>query len=273
MNKDIFLMRLEQLLYEIPREEREEAMDYYRSYFDDAGEENEAAVLEELESPQKIAESIQEALSSTGDMAGALKNPPQLREGQSGKYQYGRQTADGRQKSQDMFSGSDFQKESGETNSQASGAGYQKTSGTASYRRYDQYDGKHGRRAWGGMDKRTKLILFIIAAVFLLPVWGTAVSGVLGIIGAAIAVVAVLGVFSVGGVIGGIACTVLAIIRLCALSIGRGLFLLGAGMLLIAASGISVVLLLLLCGRLLPWAVRQIIRFFQWILQWGRSAA
>lgn len=262
MNKDIFLMRLEQLLYEIPREEREEAMDYYRSYFDDAGAENEAAVLEELESPQKIAESIKESLNSTGDMSGALKNPPQLRENQSqsGKYQYGRQTK-GEQKS--------FQKQSGET----SGQDYQKTSGAASYRRYDQYDDKQGRRAQVGMDKKTKLILFIIAAVFLLPVWGNAVSGILGIIGAVIAVVVVLGVLSVGGVVGGIACTVVAVIRLCTLSIGRGLLMLGTGMLLIAASGISAVLLLLLCGRLLPWAVRQVLRLFHWILQWGRSAA
>lgn len=270
MNKDIFLMRLEQLLYEIPREEREEAMDYYRSYFDDAGAENEAAVLEELESPQKIAESIKESLNSTGDMSGALKNPPQLRENQSqsGKYQYGRQTK-GEQKSRNMFSGSDFQKQSGET----SGQDYQKTSGAASYRRYDQYDDKQGRRVLGGMDKKTKLILIIIAAVFLLPVWGTAVSGILGIIGAVIAVVVVLGILSAGGVVGGIACTVVAIIRLCTLSIGRGLLMLGIGMLLIAASGISAVLLLLLCGRLLPWAVRQVIRLFHWILQWGRSAA
>ena len=42
MNKDMFLMQLEQLLSKIPREEREEAMDYYRSYFEDAGMENEA---------------------------------------------------------------------------------------------------------------------------------------------------------------------------------------------------------------------------------------
>ncbi len=81
MNRDLFLFKLEQLLYDIPKEERDEAMDYYRGYFDDAGAENEAVVLEELESPQAIADSIKEALRSTGDMSGGLKNPPQVRDG------------------------------------------------------------------------------------------------------------------------------------------------------------------------------------------------
>ena len=52
MNKDMFLMQLEQLLSKIPREEREEAMDYYRSYFEDAGMENysarHAAIMEQV---------------------------------------------------------------------------------------------------------------------------------------------------------------------------------------------------------------------------------
>lgn len=39
-------------------------MQYYNDYFDDAGEENEQQVIEELESPQKVAEKIK------ADMAG-----------------------------------------------------------------------------------------------------------------------------------------------------------------------------------------------------------
>ena len=79
MNKETFLSRLEQLLYDIPREEREEAMDYYRSYFEEAGEENEASVLEELDSPQEIAASIKADLKGPDSKAGRLKNPPQVR--------------------------------------------------------------------------------------------------------------------------------------------------------------------------------------------------
>ncbi len=271
MNKDNFLMRLEQLLYEIPREEREEAMDYYRSYFEDAGPENEAAVIEELESPQSIADSIKEALNSTGNMTGALKNPPQLREGQT-QSKSGNSGQNGQPENggwQTRFTGADFQK----TSQDESGSSYQNTSGQASYSRYDQYNAGRGRHAFSGMDKKTKLILIIIAAVFLLPVWGSLASAALGIIGAMIGIVAALGIFSVGGVIGGFVCTVAAIVSLCTMAITRGLLLLGTGMLLIAAGGLSIVLLLLICTRLLPWAVRQIVRLFHWVIQWGRSAA
>ena len=58
MNKDEFLRQLEVLLSGISQEERTEALAFYRSYFEDAGEANEAKILEELESPQKVADSI-----------------------------------------------------------------------------------------------------------------------------------------------------------------------------------------------------------------------
>lgn len=58
MNKDEFLRQLEALLSGISQEERTEALAFYRSYFEDAGEANEAKILEELESPQKVADSI-----------------------------------------------------------------------------------------------------------------------------------------------------------------------------------------------------------------------
>lgn len=58
MNKEEFLRQLEQLLSGITEEERADAVAFYRSYFEDAGEENEAAIIAELESPQKVAESI-----------------------------------------------------------------------------------------------------------------------------------------------------------------------------------------------------------------------
>lgn len=58
MNKEQFLKRLRELLTGIPETEAEEAMDYYRDYFADAGEENESRVIEELGSPEKVAENI-----------------------------------------------------------------------------------------------------------------------------------------------------------------------------------------------------------------------
>ena len=47
--------QLEKLLSDISEEERQEALDYYESYFDDAGEDQEANVIRELGSPGKVA--------------------------------------------------------------------------------------------------------------------------------------------------------------------------------------------------------------------------
>ena len=44
MNREEFLSQLERLLYDIPAQEREEALEYYNGYFDDAGKEKEAEV-------------------------------------------------------------------------------------------------------------------------------------------------------------------------------------------------------------------------------------
>lgn len=62
MRKDAFLKRLEMLLSDISAEEREEAMAFYCDYFEDAGEENEEAILAELGSPENVAETIKRDL-------------------------------------------------------------------------------------------------------------------------------------------------------------------------------------------------------------------
>lgn len=79
MDKEKFLWQLEKLLYDIPKEERDEALEYYRSYFEEAGEENEAKVLEELGDVQGIASSIKEGLGAGAGREEYLKYPPQPR--------------------------------------------------------------------------------------------------------------------------------------------------------------------------------------------------
>ena len=58
MNRKEYLERLEQLLLILPKEEREEALQYYSDYFDDAGIENEDKVILELGSPEEVAAKI-----------------------------------------------------------------------------------------------------------------------------------------------------------------------------------------------------------------------
>lgn len=51
MNRVQFMEQLKKLLSDISEEERQEALEYYESYFDDAGEDQEAEVIRELGSP------------------------------------------------------------------------------------------------------------------------------------------------------------------------------------------------------------------------------
>lgn len=58
MNRKEYMERLEQLLLVLPEEEREEALQYYHDYFDDAGVENESNVIRELGTPEEVAAKI-----------------------------------------------------------------------------------------------------------------------------------------------------------------------------------------------------------------------
>ncbi len=58
MNRTEFLSQLAAQLSDISPDEREEALSYYREYIEDAGLENEEAILNELGSPQKVAADI-----------------------------------------------------------------------------------------------------------------------------------------------------------------------------------------------------------------------
>ena len=70
MNRAQFMEQLKKLLSDISEEERQEALEYYESYFDDAGEDQEAEVIRELGSPGKVAAIIKEDLKSSSQNYG-----------------------------------------------------------------------------------------------------------------------------------------------------------------------------------------------------------
>ena len=69
MSRTEYMRELDALLQGISKEEREEAMQYYNDYFDDAGSENEEKVIEELGSPAKLAETIRAGINGNTDEA------------------------------------------------------------------------------------------------------------------------------------------------------------------------------------------------------------
>ena len=101
MNRIKFMTELAALLQDVPAEERRDAMKYYNDYFDDAGEENEQQVVEELGSPAKVAATIKADLGGSPKEYGEFtetgytdtrfehKDTPAGREAKEKEYQYG----------------------------------------------------------------------------------------------------------------------------------------------------------------------------------------
>ncbi len=68
MDRKDFMKELEYLLQDIPEEEKEDAIAYYRDYLEDAGDEHEAEVISEFGSPERVAAIIR------ADLGGDLEN-------------------------------------------------------------------------------------------------------------------------------------------------------------------------------------------------------
>lgn len=76
MNRIDFMKQLESLLQNISPAEREEALQYYNDYFNDAGQENEQVVIEALGNPAKVAENIKRDLYGSGYGDNAYQRAP-----------------------------------------------------------------------------------------------------------------------------------------------------------------------------------------------------
>ena len=222
MNKDEFLRQLEALLSGISQEERTEALAFYRSYFEDAGEANEAKILEELESPQKVADSIIKDLGvqpgdacssgAQGASAGAEWNP--------------------------AVQGAAQNASKGVPQGAAQNAAYSAPE-------------KDGMPGWA-------IVLLVITS----PVWLVMIlvilSALLGIVaalfGIAIAVVAVMGALLICGVVLFGAGIGTAFAGNPAIGIG----LMGGGLIVLAFGVLAVVLVVWIFGGFLPWALKGI---------------
>ena len=67
MSRWEFMRQLEKLLSDISPNEREEALQYYNDYFNDAGMENEQEVIKALGSPEQVAKIVKDGLGDGGN--------------------------------------------------------------------------------------------------------------------------------------------------------------------------------------------------------------
>lgn len=89
MNRVDFMNQLERLLQSIAPGEREEALQYYNDYFDDAGKENEQEVIEALGNPARVAENIKRDLLGNGYGGGPA---PKAQASDRALVEYGKET-------------------------------------------------------------------------------------------------------------------------------------------------------------------------------------
>lgn len=220
MNKTIFLRELEQYLQGISEEERKEAVSYYENYFEDAGTENEEAVLAELGSPREVANSIlaelEEAKTEKSDtlpMPAFAVEPKMKQNGQQGNEYTGEK----------------------------------------------EYTQKNNSVMQEKIEKRdnSKWILLSLLLLFTAPVWLGLLLGMIGtLVGLVIAVVALIigfGLASGACVIAGIGVFVFGVFRLFlaplegVLCFGSGLLVFGIGILFFLAVLLCVKLIELIC--------------------------
>ena len=74
MNRQEFMNQLEMLLSDISQAERDEALQYYNDYLDDAGIENEESAIRALGSPTQVAANIKEGLKEGNESGEFMEN-------------------------------------------------------------------------------------------------------------------------------------------------------------------------------------------------------
>ncbi len=242
MNKEEFLQRLRNLLSGIPAAEAEEALAYYHDYFADAGAENEARVIEELGSPEKVAENIRKDLGYPAEhnQEAAYRDPypnpyPEQNTG-SGSYEnraYGEYTA-----------------------------GY----GTATNTRTVSQEGEKKEHGAG----------WIILAICTCWLWGPLLIGaaatLFSLCVAAIATVIGLAAASFGMIVAGIIVIGVGIAKM-VISPAGGMVLLGVGMLLVGISLFGSVLVALIVGKAVPALFKWIASLFRKVFGKGGNMA
>lgn len=250
MRKEEFLSELERRLSVISEEERTEAMAFYRSYLEDAGEENEEAVIAELESPQKIAESI---LNDLGVEVGAEPETVDV-------YEAKERVAEAAHEIVEFCDGANKQED---TNS------YYNTSDSQQTGYYNQPNESYGNSyddSYSNQQKNNAGMnaLLIVLAVLTAPIWLTVLAGVASVLfgfictvfGIMVAVVAAMVTLIVTGI-------VLAVVGIGTTMGGNpaaGIGLMGGGFIVLALGVLALVLVVWVFGTVVPWLVKGIVK-------------
>lgn len=252
MTRAEFMQRLAELLSDVSPSEREEAIQYYNDYFEDAGAENEQAVLESLGTPETVVKTMKAGLGNDGEV--------------------GEFTEKG-------FCGCDNESMNEIMNPQA----YEDTKDDNANDKkvYGNYENPYGNRQIE-IDKVEKkkmsvgmMVLLVFLALLASPFLISIAAGLFGIfVGIActlFGLVVGFGVAAVALFAVGICLFVYAITLLVSIPLG-GLVMIGGAMICVALGLLFLWLTVLICF-LIPVVVRGIVKVFQKILHRGGEKA
>ena len=258
MTRDEFMKELAYLLQDIQDEDKEDALQYYMDYFDEAGTDREADVVRELGIPERIASIIR------SDIAGNLEDGGEFTE--SG-YKDERFRDPNYQvvKRYDLPEGREPEWQESRRDGRERQDGWQDNPHSA--------QGSHGSsrpRTSGPLKVILWIILIIVAVPALLGIGGGALGIVAGLIGILVGALVLIGVLTIAMLISGVAMVPYGIVHIFMhplngfLISGTGLMFLGVGVLLLA-------LAVLFYGRFIPFLIRSIVNSLNRLLHGRRK--
>ena len=277
MTRMDFLKQLEYLLQDIDEKDREDALEYFRDYMDEAGISEFASVDGLLDVPEKIAISIRASLNDNDAEQSefseqgvkdarweAQKYMPDVYK-KDGKTENGEQTSDtGWKTASEEYSG----------RKREDGRGTDDDRYERKEWEYEEEDNSGGRHSRG--NNLGKLLLIVILCIVGVPLIGGIGSGVIGILlglcGALLAAIMGVGGSAIGFTVGGVVLFVMSIVHMI-ISVPEGLMMMGFSFLMLALGIIFILLTIVICTRLIPWIVRGIVGLFRRIFHRGGAEA
>ena len=280
MNREQFIAQLVRLLQDLPPAERQEAIRYYQEYFDDAGEENEDAVIQELGSPGKVAASIKANLQYGGSTFGANDTDMENTGTESqtkdadGWQQNGQTMNRWNQSTQQGWQNADTQGQNGQQgtwqNADTQGqSGQQQTWQNSSTQSPYAMQARKPKRGVGGWA--LLIIILVFASPVLLGVGGGALSIFIGILATVFALWISFFAVAIGMIGGGIAVLIKGILHAIS-SPAAGLVSMGGGLICIALGILCAVFFLWFTFQLCPRVLRTTLNFISRIVHKGKEA-
>lgn len=258
MNRIEYMRRLAALLQDVPAEERVATMQYYNDYFDDAGEENEEKVIEELGSPEQVAAEMKAGLGRRTEDTGEFRETGYADPKFEKKAVPVRYPGTG---SQNKDTGNPYSKGTDAGSQPGNGYGY----GMGQNENNSQYSGPNGgespeREPWTSSGLKIVLVILIIlvAAPVLIPlvIAFAACVFVFGIAGFVIfiALVAVAAALAVSGLVLFVKGTFILVS-----SPAAAMAVMGVGMILGVVGTVATVAAVRLCMIVLPGLFRFVV--------------